>query len=314
MLKKIVLFLLLFLIVGTLFYFSVFHSYLNLPKLVTPKNVPKGEVVAAATTSNTVWDPALLNLNSTTPPPVLSAKAALAAEITTNKIIFSKNQHLKLPVGSLQKIVTAMVAVDNLKEDSITTVSANASSREPDSMGLFPGEKLTLKQLLYGLLLVSGNDSATAIAEAVAGDEANFAKMMTNKAKSLGLQNSQFINANGLDEGYQYSTAFDLATLAINLEKNYPLLAEIVATKEYLVPNIVNEVENHKEYYLKNSSPLLDLDGYLGIKPGFTPEAEWCLLTLVARGNEQYLIVVLGSEDRKGDSLALLDYLTQNYP
>lgn len=270
--------------------------------------------VASTKTINTVWNPTILGEISKIPPPVIDSKAAIAAEITTSKILYTKNPDLRLPVGSIQKIVTAMVALDHKNESDIVTVSPNASSREPDSMGLFPGEKLTLKQLLYGLILVSGNDAATAVAESVSGDEKTFSLLMTQKAKNLGLDNSLFINSNGLDEGEQYSTAGDLATLAVNLEKYYPLLAEIVAAKTVTIPNTVDEIENHKAFYLSNTSPMIEVPGYLGIKPGYTPNAGLCLMSLVERNGKKYLIITLGSNDRKGDTEALLDYAGLIYP
>lgn len=271
-------------------------------------------LVASAKTSNPFWNPSYLDNPPAIPPPVVDSKAALVAELTTAKILFTKNPDLRLPIGSIQKIVTAMVALDHLQESDIVTISQNASLREPDSMGLYPGEKLTLKQLLYGMILVSGNDAATAIAEAVSGDENKFATVMTQKAKTLGLENSLFINSNGLDEGVQYSTVSDLATLAQDLITNYPQLAKIVATKQLTIPNTINETENHKEYYLVNTSPVVDLPGYLGIKPGYTPSAGRCLLTLVQKDNKKYLIITLGGNDRKGDTEALLNYGTQIYP
>lgn len=282
-------------------------------KIASPLVPSKNQEGIVAADSTSFWQPQPLAKNPEVAPPIASAKAAMVSEIKSQTMIYEKNPTQRLPVASLQKIVTGMVVLDHLKEGDIATVSPHASSKEPDSMGLFPGEKLTIKKLLYGIMLVSGNDAATLLAERVSGNEKDFASLMDQKAGSLGLMDSHFVNPTGLDgEGFQYSSAHDLTVLSVYLLGNYPLLAQMAATREISLPATVNDLENHKDYYLPNLSPTLDVPGYQGIKPGYTPEAGRCLITLVERDNRQYLIVVLGSEDRKGDTEALLDYALKN--
>ena len=303
--KKLLVVLLLLIVSGILFYFSPFYTKLDLPRLLTGGN--KGDV-AASETRTPFWKPIALQTPSKEPYPIISGKSAYVVDLSTDTLLMSKNPDLRTPVGSVQKIVTGMVALDHLDPNSYTTISKYSASKTPDSMGLYPGEKLTIKQLLYGLILVSGNDSAVALAEAASGSESKFVDEMNKKAEDLGLNNSHFVNPNGLDEGFQYSSAFDIAAFSVKLTRDYPLLAKIAATREVTFPFTVTEEENHKDYVLVNNSPTLNLEGYLGIKPGYTPEAGLCLVTLVQRGSRQFLIVVLGSEDRKGDSEALLQF------
>lgn len=315
--KKLLVILFLIIVGGTLFYFSPFlakgasfaFTKLDLPRLLGGNN--KGDV-AASQNRTPFWKPDSPSTPSKEPYPIISAKSTYVVNLTTNTLLMSKNPDLRTPVGSVQKIVTGMVTLDHLDPNSYTTISKYAASKTPDSMGLYPGEKLTITQLLYGLILVSGNDAAVALAEAASGSEAAFVKEMNKKAAELGLNNTRFVNPNGLDEGFQYSSAFDIAAISVKLIRDYPLLAKIAATREITFPSAVTEVENHKDYVLVNNSPTLNLEGYLGIKPGYTPEARLCLVTLVQRGNHQFLIVVLGSEDRKGDSEVLLQFAQNN--
>lgn len=307
MMRKLLLSFFFLILVGTLFYFSPFAQF-SLPKVLLSGRNQIDERVASAQTRTPFWKPDPLKTPSKEAPPIVSAKSAYMVNLSDNTLLFSKNPDRQLPVASLQKIITSLVVLDHLDPNSYTTISPYAASKEPDSMGLYPGEKLTITELLYGAFLVSGNDAAVALAEATSGNETKFADLMNKKAEELGLNNSQFINATGLDEGYEYSSAFDMAAFSVKLLRDYPLLKKIAATKEITFPAIVTAVENHKDYYLTNTSPTTGLEGYLGLKPGYTPEAGKCLVTLVKRGEKQFLIVVLGSEDRKGDTESLLDF------
>ena len=241
-------------------------------------------------------------------PPVINAKSAIAVNLANNQIFYEKDKKKRLPIASLTKIMTAVIALENKELTDIFTVSEKAASMEPDSMGLFPGEKLTLNQLLQGLMLISGNDTSETIAEGISGNTEGFVKLMNEKARILGLKDTLFSNPSGLEDGLaHYSTVSDLAILSKYALKNQGF-KKIVSEKEILIPYTVNEKENHKKFYLKNSSPLADYPGYIGIKPGFTPEAKKCLSTLVEQNNTEILIIVLGSDDRKGDTEGLLEY------
>lgn len=285
-------------------------------QFITPR-FKSGEVLSQAINLqgkgkfNQNWQPNMENIISNRlPAPVLSTTAGIAYDYTDNKVIYARNIHYKVPIASLTKIMTAVVALEEKKPDEVFTVSQNAASQEPDSMGLFPGEKLSMKELLYGLLLISGNDAAVTIAEGVAGSENNFVVKMNQKAVELGMNDTNFSNASGLDidNAEQYSSAYDLLVLTHYALEHYPLFAKVVSTHIYQIPERVDNLENHKYFYLENTSPMADYPGFLGVKPGFTPTAKKCLVTLVQRGNKQLLTVVLGSEDRKGETEILLDY------
>jgi len=241
-------------------------------------------------------------------PPVLGATSAIGINLTSNKIFFEKNSSKRSPAASTIKIMTAVLALENKKLDDIVTVTQTAASIEPDSMGLYPGEKLTIKQLVQGLMLVSGNDAAESIAEGVSGNRSEFVELMNQKAKELGMNDTFFVNPSGLEgDGIHFTTPKDMAILSkYALSKS--AFREIVSEREILIPYTVNDRENHKNFYLGNTSPLIDYPGYLGIKPGYTPEANKCLVTLVNVENNEILVVVLGSDDRKGDTESLLEY------
>jgi D-alanyl-D-alanine carboxypeptidase len=240
--------------------------------------------------------------------PLISAKSAIALDLTGENLLYQKSAQMKVPVASLVKIMTAVVALENRDLKELLTVSKEASSMEPDSMGLYPGEKLTLEQLLYGLLLVSGNDAAEVIAEGVKGDRQEFLSLMNKKAKELGMNDTYYVNPSGLQgDGDHYSTAQDQLILTLHALRN-EVFRKIVATREYRIPTVYTEEENHKNFWLPNTSPLVDYPGFLGVKPGYTPEAGRCLITLVEKDRNQILVIVLGSDDRKGDTEALLDY------
>jgi len=245
--------------------------------------------------------------NASLSQPSLSAKSAIVVDYDTGELVLQKNQEDQLPVASTVKIMTALVALENAKLTDIFTVSEKAAKVGEDSMGLELGEKLTLEELLYGLMLVSGNDAAITIAEGVTGSEDAFVKKMNEKTQSLGLKNTNFINASGLDEDgkTQYSTAYDMATIAHYIWENHPEFRKIASTvHEYIDVN-----STHKAFDLYNDTNLLTTyPGVKGIKPGFTWEAGLCLVTYAENDNKKLLAVVLGSDDRRGEMKELLDY------
>lgn len=254
------------------------------------------------------WSPKEEKTSSTEASPVIGAKSALVMDMTAEKYVYEKSPKMKLPIASLTKIMTAVVALESKPLDDLFKVSSTAASMEPDSMGLYPGEKLTLKQLLYGLLLVSGNDAAVTIAEGVSGSSEDFVKLMNQKAKALGMKDTIYVNPSGLQgEGNFYSTSYDLLLLTHYALQN-PTFRQIDATLQYRIPEVFTKEENHKNFWLSNSSPLADYPGYIGGKPGYTPEAGKCLITLIEKNRHEILVIVLGSEDRKGDTIALLEY------
>ena len=236
--------------------------------------------------------------------PEISAKSALTYDLTTNRVIFSKNQDERLPIASLTKVMTAIVALENKKPDDKYVVKKSDLVGE-NSMGLTENEILTLEDLLYGLILMSGNDAAETISDNYSMGRSGFITAMNDKTKSLGLKNTNFTNPSGLEgDGDQYSTAEDLLVIT-KYAMNFPLFAKVAETFEYSIPYSFE----HKAFYLQNETNLLtSYPGVKGIKTGFTPEAELCLITYLEHENHRIIGVLLGSSNRREEMKELLDY------
>ena len=243
-------------------------------------------------------------LGSSIEKPEISAKSALTYDLTTNRVIFSKNQDERLPIASLTKVMTAIVALENKKPDDKYVVKKSDLVGE-NSMGLTENEILTLEDLLYGLILMSGNDAAETIADNYSMGRSGFITAMNDKTKSLGLKNTNFTNPSGLEgDGDQYSTAEDLLVIT-KYAMNFPLFAKVAETFEYSIPYSFE----HKAFYLQNETNLLtSYPGVKGVKTGFTPEAELCLITYLEHDNHKIIGVLLGSSNRREEMKGLLDY------
>jgi D-alanyl-D-alanine carboxypeptidase (penicillin-binding protein 5/6) len=300
-------------ILGLVFLLSLAQVYRPKQKeIISPLSENKSLVVLGSEVkpffySTNVWLPDDKEiLPSRYQRPEISAKAALVVNLSTDKIFYAKNDHERLPVASTLKIMTATVALERKNPNDIFTVSENAAKVGEDFMGITVGEKYTLEELLYGLLLPSGNDAAVAIAENIAGTESEFVRLMNEKTKLLGAKDTKFINTTGLQgDGEHYSTAYDMAIIARYAWVNFPLFRQIVGTFSYEIPYS----KDHKYLYFENQTNLLrTYPGVKGIKPGFTPEAGLCLVTLAENGGHQILGVILGSNDRRGEMQMLLDY------
>lgn len=229
--------------------------------------------------------------------PDLSAKAALLVDVDSQTILYEKEARRRLPPASTTKIMTAILALEKGKLNDRVTVPANLQV-EGSLMGLQPGETLTLEELLYGLLLPSGNDAALVIAQHIGGSVEAFVAAMNAKAQALGLTDTHFENPNGLDGPNHYSSARDLWLLASYALRN-PVFAKIVSTRTATVAG--RELVNRNE--LLSSYPDAD-----GVKTGTTDLAGECLVASVQRGGHRALVVILGSQDRYADARALLDY------
>jgi serine-type D-Ala-D-Ala carboxypeptidase (penicillin-binding protein 5/6) len=237
----------------------------------------------------------------------ISAKGVLFIDSINGKVFFSKNPHQKLPIASLVKVMTVLVALEYKDWEDEYLVSEDAAGMEPDKMLLIPGEKLTLEELLYGIFLISANDAAEVIAEGTTGDREEFIQLMNAKAKQLGMQNTYFVNPTGLDEESRnsYSTAYDLAILARYLIRNYPEVVEISKTEHIILP----ATEIHQDYDMYSGINLLTTyEGVVGFKTGYTPEAGLTLITLVRKDGQEVLGVLLGSENRREEAKELLDH------
>jgi D-alanyl-D-alanine carboxypeptidase (penicillin-binding protein 5/6) len=237
--------------------------------------------------------------------PEISARAYLTYDLTTNRVIYQKNSKEKLPMASLTKIMTAIVALENKKKDDKYFVT-KADLVGEDSMGLSNGEVLSQKELLYGLMLRSGNDAAETLASNFSGGRTKFIEAMNNKAKSLGLKDTNFTNPTGLEgDGRQYTTAYDLLVITRYAILNFPLFDEVVSTFEYNIP----WTKTHKAFYLANETNLLtSYSGVRGVKTGYTPEAGLCLVTYLDYKGHKIIGILLGSDNRRQEMEDLLDY------
>lgn len=237
----------------------------------------------------------------------LSSKSAILVDYETGEVIFAKEPKEKLPVASTVKIMTALIALENARLTDVFTVYKKAVDAGENTMYLTEGEKLTLEELTYGMMLVSGNDAAVTIAEGVAGTEEKFVEMMNAKVAELGLTDTKFINASGLDEDgrLQYSTVYDLVVISHHVWEKFEIFRKVSETDHIFI----EANSNHNAFDLYNDTNLLTTyPGVKGIKPGFTWEAGLCLVTYAENGGKKLLAVILGSDDRRGEMIKLLDY------
>lgn len=234
----------------------------------------------------------------------VSARYACVIDAQTGRVLYEKNAYDRHSMASTTKIMTALLALENTKENEIVTVSKNAAGTEGSSIYLSAGEKLKMETLIYGLMLNSGNDAAIAIAEHVGGNVDTFAQMMTDRAHALGAKNTQFKNPNGLDEEGHYTTAYDLVLITRTALLN-PRFSEIVATK-------------HKSYHateesiarsFTNHNKLLSIySGCIGVKTGFTKKTGRCLVSAAKRDHTTLICVTLHAPNDWNDHKNLLDY------
>jgi serine-type D-Ala-D-Ala carboxypeptidase (penicillin-binding protein 5/6) len=234
----------------------------------------------------------------------LTAKSVLVYDLASDKVIFEKDAKAKRPMASLTKIMTAIIAMENKKSDDEYVVSADDLVGE-DSMGLVAGERLSQEELLYGLLLPSGNDAAETFASNYDGGRKAFVKAMNDKAKALALIDTNFTNPSGLQgDGNQYTTAYDLLVVTRYALENFPIFKKIVETPEYEI----EETSEHKAHYLANETNLLTTyPGVKGVKTGYTPEAGLCLVTYLEYDGHKIIGIILNSENRRGEMKELLD-------
>lgn len=251
------------------------------------------------------WLPGVLSNESNAP--WVSAKAGLFIDTKNGIILFSKNINQRLPIASLVKVMTVLIALEHKSMDDTYQISEQAANMEPDKMLLIAGEKLTLKELLDGIFLVSANDAAEAIAEGTISSREDFIKLMNYKAQQLGMKDTFYANPTGLDEdtNNSYSTAYDLAILTRYLIKHYPQVVDISKTEHIYLP----QTDTHQDYDMYSGINLLTTyPGVVGFKTGYTPEAGLTLITLARQNNHEIIGVLLGSGDRRDEAREILDY------
>jgi len=235
----------------------------------------------------------------------LSAKSAIVYDLTTDKTVYKRSPDARLPMASLTKIMTAIIALENKKADDKYKVSQSDLVGE-DSMGLSDGEILSLNDLIYGLMLPSGNDAAETLADNFPSGRGGFIQAMNDKVKSLGLTSTHFDNPSGLQgDGTQYATASDLLVITRYALSGFPEFVNAVATPKYSI----SQTPTHKAYDLFNETNLLTTyEGVKGVKTGYTPEAGLCLVTYLDYKGHKLIGIILNSQNRRGEMKDLLDY------
>ncbi len=235
--------------------------------------------------------------------PNVTARSAVVMEAKTGRVLYSRNMKAMRFPASTTKAMTLIVALEKGNLDDIVTVSGNAAGTEGSTLWLEEGEKIRLGDLLYGIIMRSGNDGTVAVAEHVAGSVDAFAGMMTEKAREIGATDTYFVNPHGLPDERHYTTAYDLALIASYGYRN-PVFADIVGTKEKAVPRS-NYPENS---WCSENQMLWIYDGANGVKTGYTEAAGRCLVSGAERDGIQLVAVVLDSIYMWSDSIAMLDY------
>lgn len=240
-----------------------------------------------------------------------NAKSAILIEASTGEILYQKNANEKLAPASMTKIMSLILIMENiengnLKWNDVVVVSKNASSMGGSQIFLETNEMMTVEDLVKGICIASGNDATVALAEKIAGTEKAFVKLMNDKAKSLGLKNTNFVNATGLDAEGHYSTAFDMSVMARELVRHEKILEFSSIYEDYLRKN------TSKSFWLVNTNRLVKFYSYIdGLKTGYTKNAGYCLTATGQKRNMRLISVVMGEEStdkRSTDTLAMLDY------
>lgn len=239
-----------------------------------------------------------------------SAKAACVMNMSTGEIVFEKNAHERLPMASTTKIMTALTALRNSETDEAVKISINAQNQEGSSMYARAGDSISMQDMLYGLMLNSGNDAAVAVAEHISGSADEFAKLMNSEARALGAKNTSFKNPNGLHDDEHFTTAADLALItraAMQSEE----FRRIVMTRSYTARSLVNP---DKVYDLYNHNKLLkSYDGATGVKTGYTENAGRCLVSAAKRDGMEFIAVTLNDRNDWNTHKELLDEAFSQY-
>lgn len=233
-----------------------------------------------------------------------SATSAILVDVDSGRVLYEQNADARMRIASTTKIMTALVAIEHGRLSDTVTVGRDATLAEGSSLYLQAGEKRTLEELLYGLLLSSGNDAAVAIADHVGGSTERFARLMNEKAAELGMSGTSFANPNGLDSDRHYSTARDMAKLACAAVNNETLL-RIASTRQVTTGG--RTMTNHNKL-------LTLLPGCIGLKTGYTRAAGRTLVSCTVRGGQRLAAVTLQDGNDWADHAALCDYGFSAYP
>ncbi|PIS12476.1 hypothetical protein COT70_00645 [candidate division WWE3 bacterium CG09_land_8_20_14_0_10_47_33] len=243
-------------------------------------------------------------------PPKITARSAYLLDLQSGFVLYDKNSLRKLPPASTVKVATALVALDNYKLDEVVVVPSTCVLRTGESiMGLQPREKITVRDLLRGLLIASASDAACTLAYHHPEGVLTFVAAMNHLAAALKLEQTYFVNPTGLDSSLQYSSAQDLTVLTKKALKD-PFLCEVVKTKEITV----SSNDGKFQHYLKTTNELLGkIPGILGVKTGYTGKAKEVFVFYFKGGEREFLGAVMGSSDRFSDTKDLLAWILSSF-
>ncbi len=237
-------------------------------------------------------------------PPSISAATWLVYDDTFDQMLASKDPDTQRPMASTTKMMTAIVVLENVDLADRVVISSHAAGAGESEIGLYAGESMTVRDLLYALLLQSANDAAVALAEHVGGSEAGFVRMMNDKAVEMGLENTHFVNPHGLDAPGHYSSARDLLSIA-RYGMEIPDFASIVKTTSYDLPAAPDGTARTARL---SNELVRTYEGAFGVKTGYTNDAGLALVAGADRDGRRIYAVVMGSEDHFADSAQLLNF------
>ena len=297
----------LFVVISVLFLLTGPQTLNLVESKVSSENLAPAIIDQGTVLSEKSPAPKLEIISSEIQPPYLSAVAAIAYDTNFDKILYQKNIDARLAPASTTKIMTAIIASEHFNSGDLLTVPP-AAIVGGSTMGLTPGEQLTFRSLLYGMMLNSGNDAAFTIAHNYPGGIQVFVQEMNDRAALIGAKNTNFDNPAGFDSPTHYSSAYDLLLIGKEAIKNAKL-GTVFSTKETSVTS-VDKIHSHA---LKNLNKLLEEEGVVGIKTGTTEMAGESFVGLVEKNNQTLITVMLNSKDRFGETKSLLDWIFQNY-
>ena len=240
--------------------------------------------------------------------PSTGAEAACMIDVDTGKVLYQVNPTKWIHPASTTKIVTLITALDQYgdKLNEPLQISWEAANTEPSSLGIAPGDKLTIREALRGMMVVSGNDAAVAVAQTLGGSVAGYAAKMNQEAVKMGATHSNFVNPNGLTAAHHHTTALDMAKMAAYGMKNFPEFRYIVGLKSYDVKYLDGRTPKHvttTNHFLTSGYP-----GANGIKTGFTNAAGDCLVASATRDGHTLVVALFNDDDRWTDAPAILNY------
>ncbi|MEI6266658.1 MAG: serine hydrolase [bacterium] len=235
----------------------------------------------------------------------VSSKGAVILDYNTRQVLLDNNMHTQLPPASITKVLTAVVALENYNIDKLCTVSQKAADTEAFKIVMSPGEKMSVKDLLYGMMMISANDAAEVLAECDPGGRSAFISKMNEKVKELGLTDSHFVTPNGLDDPKHYSSAFDMATITEYAIRTQPdFLKYMGRIEDYSVPATEHN-EPHSYYQL--STLIKTFPGMEGAKTGFTYEAGNTYIGVASREGRRIIIVYFNAYSLTYDATSMLE-------